>query len=245
MTFTENFRVPYYDTNIKRSASPENLLKYLGEVATLHSDKVGLTIDNLRDSNYGWMLNRWKVKINDYPIARDIINIETWASDFKKFYANREFKILDIYNNELVSASSVWIFLDMKRKRPIRVTEDVINSYGIEGKILFNEYYDFNIPFETSQNLEFRVRKSDIDYNNHVNNVKYFQWMLESLPSYIDEEYILKEFEIIYKKEVGLGSLITSSYCEESNKQERSFLHKIEEQGHIRAYGRTIWEVLP
>ena len=242
MIFTENFKVPYYDTNIKRYASPEKLLAYMGEIATLHSDEIGLTIDDLRENNYGWMLNRWKVKINDYPFARDTIKIETWASDFRKFYANREFKILDNHNKELVKASSIWIFLDMIKKRPIRVTDNIIKGYGMEGDILFSEFYDFNNPFETEKGLEFRVRKSDIDYNNHVNNVKYFQWMLESLPTYIDEEYKLKEFEILYKKEVGLGSLINSSYYVESNSDEIILLHKIEEQGDIRACGRTIWK---
>lgn len=242
MIFTEKITVPYYDTNIKRYASPEKLLAYMGEVATLHSNEIGLTIDDLRENNYGWMLNRWKVKINDYPSARDIIKIKTWPSDFRKFYANREFKILDNQNRELVKASSVWIFLDMIKKRPIRVTDQIIKAYDMEGDILFNELYDFNIPFETDRSMDFSVRKSDIDYNNHVNNVEYFRWMLESLPAYIDEEYELKEFEILYKKEVGLGSLINSSNCEKLGNEEIIFLHKIEEEGEIKALGRTIWE---
>lgn len=214
----------------------------MGEVATLHSDYVGLDIGNLRKNNYGWMLNRWKVKINDYPLARDLIQIKTWASDFRKFYANREFKILDRNDKELVHASSLWIFLDMAKKRPIRVTEDIIKLYGVESGQLFDEFYDFNREFDSQEGLEFRVRKSDIDYNNHVNNVKYFQWMLEALPKYIDEKYILKEFDILYKKEVGLGSLINSSYRQEKNDDKLIILHKVQEQGETRAFARTIWE---
>lgn len=245
MIFTEEFRVPYYESNIRGYATAESLLACMGEVATLHSDDVGLNIDNLRKNNYGWMLNRWKVKINDYPKARDWIQINTWASSFKKFYANREFKILDKDNKELISASSIWIFLDMKRKRPIRVTEEITSLYDAENTMLFEEFYDFTRDFSTEESLEFRVRKSDIDYNNHVNNVKYFQWMLEALPEYIDEEYILDEFEILYKKEVGLGSLINSSYCEDREDDGIIVLHKIEEQGDLRALGRTIWKKRP
>lgn len=217
-------------------------MAYMGEVATLHSDYVGLDIGNLREKNYGWMLNRWKVKINDYPLARELIRIKTWASDFRKFYANREFKILDRNDKELVHASSLWIFIDMSKKRPIRVTDDIINLYGVESGQLFDEFYDFNMEFESQEGLEFRVRKSDIDYNNHVNNVKYFQWMLEALPKYIDEKYILEEFEILYKKEVGLGSLINSSYSEEKNDDKLKILHKVQEKGETRAFARTIWK---
>lgn len=241
MTFTEEFKIPYYDSNIKGYATPESLLTYMGEVATRHSDDVGLDIENLRKNNYGWMLNRWKVKINEYPLAMDSIEIKTWASDFRKFYADREFKILSKDHKELVEASSVWIFLDMKRKRPIRVTEDVTNRYGIEGNQIFEGFYDFEKPFATENGLTFRVRKSDIDYNHHVNNVKYFQWMLEALPRYIDEEYILEEFEIQYRKEVGLGSLIDATYEEDKNDDPLTILHQIQEQGEIRAFGRTKW----
>ena len=245
LIFTENYRVPYYDTDITGTANPVSLLTYMGEVATLHSDDVGLNMKNLRKNNYGWMLNRWKVQIKEYPLARDFISINTWASNFMKFYANREFKIFDEEDNELLSASSVWIFLDMIRKRPIRVTEEITNRYGIEGNTLFDEFYSFNSEFTTNDGLEFRVRKSDIDYNNHVNNVKYFQWMLEVLPKDFDQVYILKEFEILYKKEVGLGSLINSSYYEKINGGQAILLHRIDEGGELRALGRTIWSKRP
>lgn len=245
MIYKEDFVVPYYDTNLSGLVSPESLLAYMGEIATLHSDHVGVTIEKLRENNFGWMLNRWKVKINKYPKARDSIQVNTWASDFVKFYGNREFNILDENKDELVKASSIWIFIDFIRKRPLRVTEDIVNSYGIEGGVQFEDYYDFNKPFDTGDGLEFRVRKSDIDYNNHVNNVKYFQWMLEALPDYIDSDYLLDEFEILYKKEVGLGSLIYSSYNESVKDKGIIFLHKIEEEGSIRAYGKTIWKKRP
>src|SRR5699024_10015659 len=186
-----------------------------------------------------------RVKINSYPFVRELIDVKTWASNFRKFYANREFKILNKNQEELVNASSIWIFLDMVRKRPLRVTKDIADLYGLDGNILFHEFYDFNRPFESKNGLVFRVRKSDIDYNNHVNNVKYFQWMLETVPKYFDDQYILREFEIQYKKEVGLGSLINSSYFEEKNEDEIILLHKIEEQGDIRAFGKTIWKKRP
>lgn len=245
LIFIENYRVPYYDSDMRGRATSISLLAYMGEVATLHSDQVGLDIKNLRKNNYGWMLNRWKVQIKDYPFARDSIRIHTWASNFRMFYANREFKIFSEDNKELVKASSVWIFLDMIRKRPIRVTKDIIDLYGVEGNSLFNEFYDFNQDFTTEYSLEFRVRKSDIDYNNHVNNVKYFQWMLEVLPKEFDESFILKDFEILYKKEVGLGSLINSSFYKEEDGKEVILLHRIDEGGETRAIGRTIWNKRP
>lgn len=245
MSYTEGFKIPYYETNIKGLATPESLLAYMGEVATLHSDNVGLNIENLRKNNYGWMLHRWKVKINDFPLARDFIYVKTWPSNFRKFYANREFKILDKNEKELVNASSIWIFLDMKKKRPIRVTEEITNLYDVKNDMLFDDFYDFNMDFDTEGALEFRVRKADIDYNNHVNNVKYFQWMLETLPEYIDYGYILKEFEILYKKEVGLGSLVKSSYCVNFDEGQVTILHKVEEKSEIMAYGRTTWKKRP
>ena len=47
----------------------------------------------------------------------------------------------------------------------------------------------------------FKVRYSDIDFNKHVNNVKYVQWFMDSVPQEIREEYELKEIDILFEHE--------------------------------------------
>lgn len=240
--YRKEFIIPYYDSDKNGFVQAASLLTYMGETSSFHSDSLGVGIENLRKNNYGWMLNRWRVKFFKYPRVRDKIIIETWNSGFNKFYATREFIIYDENLNEIVRATTQWIFLDITTKRPKRVPQEFSEVYGLETEKMLHDFYDFNPEFITETNLDFNVRKSDIDYNNHVNNVKYLNWMDEVIPVSVDNNYRLDELDIQYKKEVKLGGLISSSIVEKKDEEKLTYLHKIIEEDEVHAYGRTKWK---
>lgn len=243
--YRKTFYIPNYDTDKHRRATPMAILTYLGETSGAHTDHIGFSVDSLKDINYGWMLNRWKVKINRYPSVKEKITIETWSSGIDRFYATREFVIYDEENLVIGKASTVWIFLNMEKKKPIRIPaefNELINP--IEEKT-FDDFFDFKKDMKVEEYIDFHVRRSDIDYNNHVNNAKYLSWMLETIPEHVYENYMLNEFEILYKKETTYGNTILSG-SNELDKSENiyKYFHKIldinNEESH--SLGITIWK---
>ena len=60
---------------------------------------------------------------------------------------------------------------------------------------------------------EHTVRYSDVDYNNHANNVKYTVWALDHLPDNIAMTRRLKELSINFNKETLLGETVTLYHC--------------------------------
>ncbi|WFA09373.1 acyl-ACP thioesterase domain-containing protein [Tissierella sp. Yu-01] len=239
--YTKEFIIPYYDTNKNGFVRPESLLSYMGETSSLHSDFLGVGIEALVKHNVVWMLNRWRVRFYKYPKALDKVTIGTWSSGINRFYATREFVIYDEDNEKVVEATTQWVFLDTLKKRPIRVPQELSQIYGTVVEKNLHDFYDFKDEFSTTSGIDFHVRKSDIDYNHHVNNVKYLNWMLEAIPSDIDDKYKLYELDIQYKKEIKLGSTINSSLTE--NREENfTYLHKITDGEELNAYGRTVWK---
>lgn len=225
--YKQNFKIPYYDSDKYGKLTPISLLKYLGEVSLIHNSYL-VDLKEMEKLNYGWMLNRWKVKINEYPNAGETIKIESWISSVDKFYAYREFIIYNEKDIIIGEATAIWIFIDMNRKRPIRITSEYYNMDNILEKKVFKEFYRFKSNIEINDYVDFNIRKSDIDYNNHANNVKYLEWMLESMSDKIYKDYILKEFEIQYKKEIKYPDIIYSSSEEISKLGEyNQYLHKI------------------
>ena len=72
------------------------------------------------------------------------------------------------------------------------IKQDINKNYsGIGQEKVKNKEYVSN----------FKVRYSDIDFNKHVNNVKYVQWFMDSVPQEIREEYELKEIDILFEHE--------------------------------------------
>ena len=73
----------------------------------------------------------------------------------------------------------------------------------------------------------FKVRYGDIDSNMHVNNVKYVEWAVESLPLEVILNYQLEELSVIFEKECRYGAEIIASYEIKENESGLVILHKI------------------
>lgn len=242
--YKKTFHIPYYDTDKEGKITPYNILKYFMETSSSETDDFASKEENIEDLNYGWMLYKWKVKINKYPKIKEKIHIKTWISNVDRFYVYREFAMLNEKDEILSIASTIFIFVDMERKRPIRIPDQFIKGSNIINESNFVEFEDFKRKIEVHNYMDFRVRRSDIDYNNHVNNTKYLLWIMEAVPDNIYEDYILSQFEIVYKKEIKYGDTIVSSYIENHiNNQEISFIHKIsgKKNSQEHAYGKTEW----
>lgn len=245
--YKKTFQIPYYESDKNRKATTLSILKYLGETSGAHTDSLGFNVENLKKTNYGWMLNRWKVRIDRYPNVNEKITIETWSSGVDRFYATREFIIYNEEKVEIGRASTVWIFIDMTRKRPVRIPADFIQKIKPIRERAFSEFYDFKKDVDIKDYIDFHVRRSDIDYNNHVNNTKYLSWMIETIPELVYENYMLHEFEIIYKKETIYGNTIMAGSNKlESLSDEPKFVHTImdNEIRETHSMGITNWKKL-
>lgn len=243
--FKSEFIIPFYESNKFGELRPISIIRYLGEVSELHSEAQDIGRKELEKNNYGWILYKWKVRMDKYPKVKDKIFIETWTSGFYKFYAYREFKIYNINMEEIGRARSLWIFLDTRRKRPSRIPEEFNGIYKLVDEKVFDDFWELEEEIEIDQTIDFHIRKSDIDYNNHVNNANYLEWIVETIPVEMEKKYFLNEFEIIYKKESLYGETIISSRDKgDSAGGIISFNHKISDKKgrKTRTLARTIWK---
>lgn len=244
--FSKNFQVHYYGINGRQQATPITLLQYLEETAISHSESVGYGINRLKSEGIGWILNRWSLIIDCYPLWNDEVVVETWPSNMERFYASREFYIKGNDGCIIGRASSLWIFLDIEKKRPRRIPVELEQTYGLEpSKAIENPFTDLKNSSNTQPEKSFSVRRSDIDTNGHVNNTRYIEWALEAVPEDVHRDFSLTSLEIEYKKETTLGDVINSCYVEEQNDmQSVNFNHSIRNSadGTELASARTVWK---
>ncbi len=243
--YSKKFEIHYYEVDKYKEASPVAILNYLEETAISHSQAVGLGIDHLSRDGIGWILNKWTIKMERYPLYGDMITVETWPSGFKRFYADREFVIKDEKGEIMGRASSVWILINIERRRPTRIPEHFGELYGIDAKkALVVVPPDEEPSHKESFEKEFDIMRSDIDTNSHVNNTKYVGWLLETLPEEVYNNSMLSFLDIEYKKEVESGSVICRSYGAISNESLYStYIHQIHDKSAntTAATARTQW----
>ena len=92
--------------------------------------------------------------------------------------------------------------------------------------------------------LEFKVNRYDTDMNKHVNNIQYLQWVLESVPEDIINNYYLHSIDGRFISEAHYGQTILS--LTKNDMENESFIHtiKIEGSEKVCATAKTIWKKL-
>ena len=235
-SYSKKVTLKYSDIGIANKLNLKSLIKYLQDAAGEHSDLAGYGISNIEKTHLAWLVLNWKVKMISHPHYNEEITIKTWARSLEKVYSYRDFEILDSNNNLVAIASSKWLLVDSNTKKIKHITEDIVNSYGLNNKAVFNVNLDEKpkVPENNSLNFTYKVQRRDIDTNHHVNNLFYIDFALETIPENV---YLSNEFnniEIFYKKEIKYGEIINCYYSFEDNKhivtiksEDNSILHSI------------------
>lgn len=214
MRVTQDFYVGLSDTNLKQELTNTSLLRFLEDIAGIHSEKVGYGASSIDKTKRTWILLSWKVKMNKRPKMNETVKVVTWSRLIEKFYAYRDFEIYDQKGELLGIASSKWIYMDIENQKIVKVTEEVASVYESENISVFGDI-DFKLkqPKEESINeIDFKITRNLIDINNHLHNIYYMDIAKEALPEdiYLNREF--NEFEVMYKKEIKAGSLVKAYY---------------------------------
>ena len=248
-TYSTTNSVHYYEINTQRQASPVTVLNYFEETAIRQSEECGCGIDRLMDKGLIWILTNWSVRMNRYPGWMENVLVETRVLKFERFYALRNFTIRNEKNSILGSAFSRWILYDIHRNRPVRVPSEIAEAFMVNGG-KDNQSNSITLPeVEVADSygpgLEFRVRLSDIDTYNHVNNTRYVEWILEAVPFKIHQEFYPASLEISYRKETVYGAYVLSETRQEPEVSGTlKIYHRIRDKaaGAELARAVTVWK---
>ncbi|PRR73934.1 acyl-[acyl-carrier-protein] thioesterase [Neomoorella humiferrea] len=245
-TYQRSYEVRYYETNFMLEATPVTILGYLEETATYHSQTVGNTIKRLQDLGRGWVVYRYHLQMERYPCWQERITVTTWVERFQRCFAYRNFYIYDAGANLVGRAASVWIFLDIAARKPLRIPPEIMAPYGIHPEAAVPEgFSDLVEPEELETVGEFTVGAADLDINRHANNKRYIHWLLEGVPLEVHRCAFANELEVIYKKDARYGDHIVNQCRElEGGDGARHYLHRLicPEKELVLTLARTSWQ---
>lgn len=238
---TEQYRIRITEVDAHSKLTIPALNGLLQEMAWRHSVVAKVSVHELSAQHHiSWVLSRLKIWINRLPNYDETITIKTYVQDIDKYFYHRDFKLFDAAGNEIVRANSVWGLMDIVRRRitsvpdwmraitPTDTQEKPVEK--VSGKIVPLNQVDTERHFD--------IRWHDIDSNQHVNNTKYVEWLLESIPTDILNNGDLKTIDIVFKNESIFGDKITT----QSQAIEKGFIHRILNQnGQELVIGETIW----
>lgn len=226
--FIKKYEVNYYDIDSNQKCKFTSIVNYLCDVGTSHSAAIGETIDVLlNEKKYTWVFYKYDIKMYKYPSYGDIVTIETEAIGFNKFYAYRKYTMLDDKGNVYGEGIALFLLINIERRRPIRVTKEQLELYDCLDCVKEIEMIEPSEIERIDYEKEFLVRYSDIDTNEHVNNEKYIEWAIESLPIEISKNHMIKDMNIKYEREAVYNDKIKVYAQVEKTEQGIVTIHKI------------------
>lgn len=219
--FEEQFKIRATEIDQNQKATLPAICNLLQEVAGNHAQKLEFDITDLQQNQLTWVLHRLCVKMNRFPDWREIITIQTWPSSGDGLRAYRDFLILDSDGNTIGKSLSYWLMMNTKSRRPVRIPKEILKMAPKNTEhvlpVTDGNFAEIEQP-ENSQS--FQVRKTDLDLNQHVNNVRYIEWALACLP----EDSQISQIDIKFLGESVLGD---TDVAEMQPNGEGGFHHQI------------------
>src|SRR5699024_7855879 len=242
--FEKQFELRYFDMGPHGQASPVTILTLLEEAAADHCLSIGHSLYDLLEQGIGWVLLSGRMVMERYPEYKEKITIKTWLSELGTCRGTRENLIFGEQGDVIGRAKGFWLFFDIKRRRPARVFKDILEKWSVDPKESIKDKIHRKIEPITSAKYknEFSIRRFDMDSNEHVNNLRYLQWAMESIPEKIRDHCHLHNIGGHCGGEPQYGHTVES--LAEPNSQEKTFIHTIRDidNDQICSTARSVWK---
>lgn len=182
---------------------------------SFYADSVHYGILDVSKTKLTWFIIDWKLEVFKRPKYGEEVLIKTWGRDADNSYMYVDFELYA--NNELYAIGTAkMVLFNLENKSFEIISNDILKIFiDKDNKSVFKERkLEHMIPLDKYENInKVVIRKSDLDFNNHVNNVKYFDYLLECS----NIEY--NNVRITYRKEIKENEEIYLYHSRKQNKE--------------------------
>lgn len=169
----------------------------------------GFGVDALNADNHTWVLSRIAFEFYRRPRQYEEYTVATWISDYGRLLSTRNFTLTDAAGEVFGAAVSQWAMIDLEKRTAVDLSW------------VGREHHDAMVeepsPVERPRKVRnvtptatttHRIVYSDIDFNRHVNTMRYFDMMIDMLPIEVLEGDFKYRLDIHFLKESRFGQTL-------------------------------------
>lgn len=214
---TYNYRITPQDVDFTLRASAASIISYMLNVAGTDADLKGFGVHSLQNHSYTWVLSRLGVEITAQPEQYESIELDTWVNEFNRLSSTRNFRM---HQGDRLFAAGVsqWCMLNMESRQVVDMS-------------LLKDTYEramVDAPSPTSAPARLRptvpttttsrpVVYSDIDFNRHVNTLRYVDMVFDAIPLELIESNNGMRIDFNFIAEARHGETLIIGSCNEGN----------------------------
>ena len=237
------YEVTYGETDGRKDCRITSMMNFFSDCCLSQEEENNINyLDNENETT--WVFFDYEINIYRYARYREKIKVKTYVSSIRKFYSNRIFEAYDMEGNLIAKADVLAFLINKKTRRPARIKDKEYNVHDIDkdSSKLLRKKLSFESFEKEDINMNFHIRYLDIDLNKHVSNIKYVEWILETVPVDIVLNYKMEKIKIKFEKEITYGHnvIIKSKIIREE--KSIKVLHRVKnEEGNTITLAETYW----
>ncbi|CAM6015906.1 unnamed protein product [Sphagnum balticum] len=232
LVYRQTFVIRSYEVGADKTASIETLMNHFQETALNHVWMAGLAGDGFGAThsmichNLIWVVSRMQVQVEQYPAWGAVVEMDTWVAGSGKNGMRRDWLVRDYKTGQILArATSTWVMMNKKTRRFSKMPNEVrgeisphfLERSAIDNKDLVTQKIK-KLGDDSAQLIcsGLTPRLNDMDMNQHVNNVKYIGWVLESVPQSLSVAHELTSMTLEYRRECTPSDIVQSLSCPDS-----------------------------
>ena len=200
--YKKEYLVSNNDVDSRFQLKVPAIFRYFQDVALLATETAKVDSVSLSKRNIDWVITRMAVEIKRLPKCNETIYVHTYPGKDMAMLYPRYFFITDKDDNVIIRSSSIWALIDNNTRKVI-VDRDVISKLPeekCENQLPLPE--KISIPEETNFLENRTIHYSDLDFNSHMNNVRYVEILMDTKDSGFYKIYRPSFILLNYMKEV-------------------------------------------
>lgn len=200
-----------------RRASISAIIGYMLDVAGEDAENKGFGITALDSASNTWVLSRLAVEVTAQPKQYEEIAISTWVNEFNRLSSTRNFRI---HRGEECVAKGVsqWCMLNMESRQVVDMSllKDTYMQAMVDEPSPISAPARLR-PITPAGSTSRPVVYSDIDFNRHVNTLRYIDLIFDNIPLELIEQNNGLRIDINFIAEARYGEVLTTGWSNEGN----------------------------
>lgn len=196
------------DCNAQQQMPISLLVSRVIAVATEHANSWGVGYATLIENNEAWVLSRATVEMKRYPRVNEHYTLTTWIEAYNRHFSERNFAVTDEHGNEIGYIRTVWVVIDSETRESVDISKFSYIVDNISDKLCPIAKQSRLRPVDNNRESKYEFKVTDIDFNRHVNSVKYVELLINQWTLDFFDTHKLSRFEIAFMKECKYGMTV-------------------------------------
>lgn len=242
LLYSGAFTIRTYEIDRNKKATVTTLVNLMQEAAMQNVIELKVSLWDLQQQGISWVLMRKNLQINRLPDLGETITIVTHPAGFERIYTHRDYRVYDANQQLIAQSSSTWLLMNMHKRRVARIPESIRERGQFDtSDCLPRAKAKLPALSLVDYQKEFEVQWHDLDFNEHLNNVKYMQWLFETVDYYVQHKGQLTSMDILYKAECAWKEIVV---VQTQSLGDGTYLHQLLRQsdGAVIAEAVTSWQ---